>query len=118
MFTRMFVCLCLGLLSLTLVTTLATATEIKIAGVATDTVFTGKVTVIYENNQVGGKVLGYTLCAPAGAAFCNIRMEEGGDKIKALVGTPADGTVTVEATGTTYRKNNSPYMICKSAKKL
>ncbi len=116
----------LCLLAITAVATSVTAGQVRIEGKAPaevkDVVFTGTVCVIYEGNKVGNKVLGYSLRG-AGTQMCNIRTEEGGDKIKAVAGEPAEGTVTVEATGTVYYKTypeggRSMYMICKSAKKL
>jgi hypothetical protein len=83
-----------------------------------DTAFAGTVCVIRQDN----KVAGYSLRSK-GNELCFIRMTEGGDKIKALVGEPAEGKVTVEATGTTYIKQHpegarSLFMIVKSVKKL
>jgi hypothetical protein len=54
---------------------------------------------------------------------CYVLLSEGGDKIRAVVGEPADDTVSVEITGTAYTKNQPDgeqflHMICKAAKKI
>ena len=118
----------LCLLAISAVATSVTARQVRIEGKAPaevkDVVFTGTVCVIYEDNKVGNKVLGYSLRAPGKVLqMCFIRTEEGGDKIKAVAGEPAEGTVTVEVTGPVYYKTypeggRDMFMICKSAKKV
>lgn len=84
------------------------------AAEAKDTTFTGTVWAVPDsNNQVSLFELRSTNERRL------VRMTEGGDKIKALVGLPAGG-VTIEVTGTTYHPADSAslFMIVKSVKKL